>query len=71
MLVGLVSKGGSLPAQGLVGVEFFVACSGGDDAVVFEDGEEAGEVAFGRVFDPAVVGVGDYYDLGVGCRGCN
>ena len=63
MLIGLVGKGGGLPAQRLVGVEFFVAGSGRDDAVVFECGEEVGEVAFRAVFDPAFVGVGDYYDL--------
>ena len=63
MLVGLVGKGGGLPAERLIGVKLFVARSCRDDAIVFEYGEEAGEVSFGRVFDPALVGVGDYYYL--------
>ena len=63
MLVGLVGEGGGLPAERLIGVELFVASSGGDDAIVFEDGEEAGEVSFGGILDPALVGVGDYYHL--------
>jgi hypothetical protein len=55
MLVGLVSKCSGLPTQRLVGIEFFIAGSSRDNAVVFESGKEAREVSFGRVFDPAVI----------------
>lgn len=63
MFVHLMGKGRGFPTQWLIGVEFFVPGSGGDNAVTVENGEQVGKIALGRVVYPTLVGVCDYYNL--------
>jgi hypothetical protein len=63
MFIYLMSKSCGLPTQWLIGVEFFIPCSGRDDAIVLKYGDQVGQVAFGGVFYPSLVGVGNYYYL--------
>lgn len=58
-----MGKSCRFPAERLSWIETFVSCPSRNDTVLFNDGNQLGDVTFTRVFDPTIIRVGNDNNL--------